>query len=411
MEERFNKDEAVKRFEEMLSGGKNYFFDLQDFLDIIDFYITTGNFIFAYKAIQYGLNQYENNTAILLFKAELLALEEKTDEAQKVINLIKELDPGEKDLPVLEADIFSRMDKHEEAIKSLQNALKINGQDPEIYDLMTIEYLYLDDYQNALKMAMESLQLEPENQTALYNAITCYDLMDENKKALKFLLKYVDEYPLSEIGWSLLGKRYIETDDYEKAVRAFDFAIAIDDKFLGAYFDKAYALTKLSLYEKAIEFYKLTLSLSDPSAFTYYHIAKNYELLNDFKNANNYYEKAIYEDPGHYKSWLKLVALLIKADNIDAALQKSYEAVQVIPTQELFEQQAQILLLKNEEKDAIKALEMSLKFGVLQIPVILLLSDLYRKNNQIEKFRQLMLEAKELYPESKEIQKRMTGKA
>ena len=410
MNERNYVPESVERFEKMIQEGKSYFFDLEEFLEIIDYYISYGNFNFAHKAIKMALEQYEENVEILMYQSELLALEGELIEAKNILDFIKELSPENADLPLLEADIYSRSNLHEQAVKSLIKALQFHPDDTEIYDLLSIEYLYLDEFDKALQVSKKSLEINPDNQAALYNVVSCYDLMDKNDKAREFLENFIDKQPLSEIGWSLLGKRYIEEEKYEKALHALDYAIAIDDKFLGAYYDKAYVLTKLKRYKEAIEFYKITLSISDPSAFAYYHIAKNYEMLQEPEKAVFFYNKAIYEDPGHYKSRLRMIALLIKLNKIDEALQKSYEAVQIIPTQELFEQQAQILLLKNEAVEAIEALEMSLKLGTLKIPVILLLADLYLKAGEKEKFRSLLLEARKLYPDSKEIQRKMTDK-
>ena len=411
MEDRNHENEAVQRFEKMIHDGISYFFDLEEFLDIIDYYITYGNFNFAHKAIKLGLAQYVDNVELLMYKTELLALEGELTEAKKVLDFIKNISPENPDLPLLEADIYSRSNMHEMAVNSLIKALKFHPEDTEIFDLLSIEYLYLDEFKKALKMSQKSLEINPNNQAALYNVISCYDLMDMNDKARGFLENFVDKQPFSEIGWSLLGKRYLEEEKYDKALEALDYAIAIDDKFLGAYYDKAYVLTKLKRFEEAIEFYKITLSISDPSAFAYYHIAKNHELLNDYDQAVFFYQKAIYEDPGHYKSRLRLIALLIKQNKIDEALQNSYDSVQIIPTQELFEQQAQILLIKEDISGAIEALEMSLKLGTLKIPVILLLADLYLKQGEKEKFRSLLLEARKTYPESKEIQKKMTDKS
>ncbi len=411
MNERNYESEAVKRFEKMIVEGISYFFDLEEYLDIIDYYITYGNFNFAHKAIKLGLEQHDENVELLMYKTELLGLEGELLEAKKILNKIKSIYPENPDLPLLEADIFSRSNMHEMAVQSLIKALKFHPEDTEIYDLLSIEYLYLDEFQKALQVSQKSLEINPDNQAALYNVVSCYDLMDMNHKAREFLENFIDKQPFSEIGWSLLGKRYLEEKEFDKALEALDYAIAIDDKFLGAYYDKAYVLTQLKRYEEAIEFYKITLTISDPSAFAYYHIAKNHEYLKNYKEAVFFYQKAIYEDPGHYKSRLRLIALLIKQHKIEEALQKSYEAVQIIPTQELFEQQAQIFLIKDDIEMTIEALEMSLKLGTLKIPVTLLLADLYLKKGETEKFRSLLLEARKMYPDSKEIQRKMTDKS
>ncbi len=47
----------------------------------------------------------------------------------------------------------------------------------------------------------------------------------------------------------------------------------------------------------AIENYKITLSLDDPSSFAYLRIGNCYEKLGDRVMAEQYYFKAVHEDP------------------------------------------------------------------------------------------------------------------
>ncbi len=402
-------EEIIQRFEKMIITGKNYFFDLNEFLEIIDHYIFIGNYTLAWKAIHKADKQYQGNFDIDLFKAEILALENKYDEALDLLEILQERVKDNVEVYLLEADIYSRTNQHHKAIKTLQKALKINKKDTEILDLLTIEFLYLDDYENALKASLLSLKYDPENQAALYNAVSCYDYLNLIDQSIKFLENYVNRMPMSEIGWSLLAKKYIEQKEYIKALKALDFAIAIDDKFLGAYYDKAHVLTHLGNYSEAIKYYKITLGISDPTPFAFYHIAKNYEMDGQNEQAIQFYQKAIHEDPGHYKSWLSLINILEKEGKIKEALKNSEKAIRTAPTQELYEKYAKLLFQVDKIDETIKALEMSLKMGVLKIPTVLMLADLYKLKGEKEKFRSLLLEARKQYPDSKEIQNKMSG--
>ncbi len=408
MSKKRSHEDLIQRFEKMIVSGKNYFFDLNEFLEIIDHYIFIGNNNMAWKSLREADKQNPGNPDIALFKAELLSQENKFEEALEIIEGIQKI-KIDIEVFLLEADIYSRTNHHLKAVKALQKALKNQIHDPEIYDLLTIEYLYLDDYENALKAALLSLKFDPENQAALYNAISCYDYLSLTDKSIQFLESYVDKQPLSEIGWSLLAKKYLEKKEYYKALNALDYAIAIDDKFLGAYYDKAFVLTHLGNYNDAINLYKITLEISDPTPFAYYHIAKNYELDQQPDKAIEFYNKALDEDPGHYKSWYKLINLLEKNNKFEEALQKSLEAIKISPTQQIYEQHAELLLKQNQIEKAIKALENSIKFGPLKVPVVLQLADLYLKIHDKENYRSLLLEANKQFPDCKKIQNKMSG--
>jgi len=410
MSQDYNYDELIRRFEAMLRTNESFFFDLEDFLDIIDFYINSGNYNMAQKAINTGLQQYEQNIDILLYKAELFSLNEQLENAERLLNDLRLLDPERLEIPMLEAEIYSRQHMHKKAIAALQRALVLPDAEPaEIYEMMTVEHLYLDNYNEALQTAILALNHDPESSMSLFNAVSCYDLTDRPDEAIDFLENFLHKNPFSEVGWSLLAKKYIDKAQYKKALKAIDFAIAIDDKFIGAYYDKAYIFSKLRRYEEALIFYKLTLQIADPTAFAYYHIARIYQRMNDVRNATEYYLEAINEDPGHYKSWIKLVQLKMSTGDWNAALETAKKALEIVSNQELFELLGDIYIQQKNWDKAIPAFEMSLKLGEAKLPIILKLSDLYKQTHQIDKFRNLLLEAKQQFPDSKEIQSRMSG--
>jgi len=408
-EERY--DDIIKRFEAMLRTNENIFFDLEDFLEIVDEYISLGNFNMAVKALEIGLEQYPDNVELLLFRVELYSFDDQLDKAHALIQQLKQVAPDRVEIPMLEAELCSRKHQHKDAIAALQKALQFEEADPvEIYEIMTVEYLYLEDYRAALDTSLKTLKLDPDSSTALYNAVTCFDLLDETEKAVRFLEQHVEKYPFSEVGWSLLAKKYIDKAQYQKAISALDYAIAIDDHFLGAYYDKAYAYTQTKQYDKALECYRLTLKIADPTAFTYYHIAQIYQLKKELNNAVHYYFKAIEEDPGYYKSWIKLINIKLEQGLPNDALSITHKALEVINNQELFELLGKIYLLMNEPQKAVPAFEMSLKLGTPSLPVILQLADLYKQNNRLDDYRSLLLEARNNFPESDEIKRRMLEK-
>ncbi len=405
-----NYEDLIRRFETMLQTNEIYFFDLEDFLTIIEHYINSGDYNLAQKAIKSGLNQHNNNVDILLYKAELYSLKDQLENAEKLLGYLSDLEPERLEIPMLEAEIYSRQNLHEKAIEALQQALNLPGADPtEIYEMMTVEYLYMDRYNEALNTSIKALKHDPESSMSLFNAVSCYDLTNRPDDAIIFLENFLDKNPFSEVGWSLLAKKYIDNGQYHKALEAIDFAIAIDDKFLAAYYDKAYIFSKLRRYEEALIFYKITLDIADPTAFTYYHIARIYQRMNDVKHATEYFLKAINEDPGHFKSWIKLVELKIENNEWQSALEIAQRASEIVSHQELFELLGDIHIHFKNWNEAISALEMSLKLGDANLPDIIKLSDLYKRTKQIEKFRNLLLKAKQQFPNSKEIQSLMSG--
>ena len=107
-----------------------------------------------------------------------------------------------------------------------------------------MEYLFLDQFDNARQYFSKCIELDHNDYAALYNIIYCYDFMDRNEEAIHFLNSYVDKNPYCAVAWHQLGKQYFSIKDYKKALAAFDFAIISDDTFVGAYLEKGKVLEK-----------------------------------------------------------------------------------------------------------------------------------------------------------------------
>lgn len=66
----------------------------------------------------------------------------------------------------------------------------------------------------------------------------------------------------------VLGNRYLEEQQFEEAVLAFDRAIGIDEACVEAYLGKVEAYEGLNDYEKAVEFLEICYNLSGDSHYT-----------------------------------------------------------------------------------------------------------------------------------------------
>jgi tetratricopeptide (TPR) repeat protein len=89
---------------------------------------------------------------------------------------------------------------------------------------------------------------------------------------------------------------------------------------LGAYLEKGKALEKLKRYEEAIESYKQTMELDDPTSYALLRIGKCYEKLGNKKEALDYYNKTVHEDPLLDKGWITITDFYIKLKEFQKAL-------------------------------------------------------------------------------------------
>ena len=76
-----NTNYYIERFEEMLKRNEQYFFDVEEFEDIIDFYLNKNNPGKALEAIKLASLQHPASTEILIKKAQVFADANKPQKA------------------------------------------------------------------------------------------------------------------------------------------------------------------------------------------------------------------------------------------------------------------------------------------------------------------------------------------
>ncbi|WP_121966382.1 tetratricopeptide repeat protein [Myroides sp. N17-2] len=320
---------SLSRFESMLKTNKVLFFDSEEFENIILHYLDSGKLNLANKALKLGLEQHPNSIGLKLVEVELLIFQNKLEAADRLLNEIESIDPENEEVFIQRATVYSKKGRHEDAIVSLQKALTLTEDLSDVYSLLGMEYLLLDNIELARDNFILCLEHDDEDQSALYNVVYCFDFLSEHDEAIDFLNNFIDKAPYSEIAWHQLGRQYFAIKNYEKAEWAFDYATLIDEEFIGAYVEKGKTQEKLNKFKEAIENYMITLELDDPTSYVLMRIGSCYESLNNFPQAYQYYKKAVHEDPMLDKGWIALTDLCILESNYDKALFYLQKALQI----------------------------------------------------------------------------------
>src|SRR3954468_4749290 len=228
---------SLSKFESMLKTNKVLFFDSEEFEEIILHYLDIGKANLAKKALKLALDQHPKSTGLKLVQVEMLVYDDKLEIAEKLLNELYAIEPNNEEIYIQKANICSKRDQHEKAVEMLKIALKFTDDYADVYNLMGMEYLFMDNLEMAKDSFIKCLEEDFEDQSALYNVVYCFEFLDQNQEAIEYLKKYIDKNPYSEIAWHQQGRLYYGLKDYENAVRAFEFATYIDEQFLGAYME------------------------------------------------------------------------------------------------------------------------------------------------------------------------------
>jgi len=404
---------SLSRFESMLKTNNVLFFDSEEFENIIFHYLETGKIPLAKKAIKLGLEQHPSSTNLSLFQTEMFIIENKFDAAEKLLDQLYGIEPNNEEIYIQKANLLSKSDQHEKAVGTLLTALEMVKDEEsiaELYVLVAMEYLFLEQFENAKHYFCKCLDINNEDYSALYNIIYCYDYLGESEAAISFLNAYLDGNPYCEIAWHQLGIQYYANDDYDKALSAFDFAIISDDTFVGAYLEKGKVLEKKKQYQDAIENYEITLALEEPTSFALLRIGHCHEKLGKDELAVQFYYKTVHEDPLLDKGWIAITKFYNRKKNHQKALFYINKAINIdgenVAYWKLY---AQINHRLNFIEEAERGYKRALDLGNYELSTWLARADLLIALGEYEACVLNLIQTSEFYPETPEIEFRLAG--
>ncbi len=401
---------SLSKFELMLKTDSNYFFDTIEFEQIIQHYLDVGKHTIARKALSLGLQQHPMSITLQLLQVELFMIENKEEEAFDLLEKLQGLNPDNDEIYIQKGTILSQRKQHKKAISEFKKALKCTSDLVDIYALIGMEFLYLEDYKNARINFEKCIELDVEDYSSLYNILYCFESENKGEEAIKFLIYYIDRNPYSEIAWHQLGLQYYRLKNYQKALNAFDYAIAIDESFIGAYLEKAKTLEGLKRYKEAVQNYLITLNLDDPTASTYIRIAECSEELEEMEIAIEYYKKAIHEDPLLERGWLSLTDIYYNKGDYQTALYHINKALQIDDVNPLYWRKFAYINLKLDLlKDAVKAFYTCISLEDDTLEVYIILSDILIFLGEFEEALVVLIKAKNKNRNNAEIEYRLGG--
>lgn len=327
MNEEWLNNELVERFEEMLDENECYYFDTDEFIEIISYYLDVGDLPFAHKAISYAIELHPENIEL---KVKVLEYNIEVGElhiAKDLIDELKEAAQNELDFIIAQAKYWSLKFQHKRAIQFYEKALEFGEEEDYIHHCLGTEYAAIGYIGKALFHFKSALELDLDDEAAFFSCIQCFNEIHRYKEAIDFLNQYIDRKPYSEIAWFQLGLQYLHFKDYNKALDAFDYAVCINPKGINNIYQVSFCYEKLGEYEKAIENYQTAIEFDDTPAYSYLKIARCYLKLEQPQKALNSYHQAINEDPQMDIIWSETADVYEKLGGIEEAIHYLKRAV------------------------------------------------------------------------------------
>ena len=314
--------ELLEQFNNLKTGKPNSYIEEESFERIIDYFDEKEQLPQALEASEYGIRQYPYSAVLLLKKADLLIAMQKYKEALFILEQAELLDRTDTNLYILKTDAYLALDQQQKAAAVLESALDDFEGEEKIDLLFELADVY-DDYENfekvfdCLKMILEQ---EPNNEEALYKICFWTDFTGRNEEGIRLHQKIIDDFPFNELAWFNLAAAYQGLKLYEKAIDAYQYAVAIDEKFDYAWRNMGDAYIRLRRHKEAVEVLEKVLELARPEDVIYEAIGHCYDKMGNYAQARFHYRKASHLNQDDSQLHYKIACTYMNEGTWDSAI-------------------------------------------------------------------------------------------
>lgn len=356
-------DDLLKLYNNLRNGSAG-FLEEESFEKVIEYYDEQEELSKALEAAEMALEYFPFSSALLIKKADLLLASRKYHQSLELLERAELFDSHNINLYILKTDVFLALDRQEDAVTLLEEAIRSFDGDEKIELLFELADVY-DDYEefdkvfDCLKLILEE---EPGNEEALYKICFWTDFTGRNEESIRLHQQIIEEQPFSELAWFNLAAAYQGLKLYEKAIDAYQYAIAIDDKFDYAYRNLGDAYIRIRKYKDAIEALQRVLELSKPEEVIYEAIGHCYDRLKNYAQARFHYRKASHLNPEESKLYYKIACTYFNESQWKSAVKQLDAALRIHKHQHEYNLvMGECKLQLNEIKEAVHYLSVAVR--------------------------------------------------
>ena len=316
-------DELIARYDHMIRRGLNYYFDVEDFEQLIDHYLDVNKTGKALNAVRYAFTLHPNAFPLMIKKAQIHLRNKNPQRALSTLKEVQEIESSNNEFYLTRGHALLLMDNLEDAELDYGKALYMVDDREEHIDLLqnisqTLQFS--DLHRHAIKYLKKAHELEPKNLLILYDLAYCYEKTGQIRKSISHYLKYINIEPYSEHIWFSLGKLYHEAEETGYAIEAYEMALAINPEYTDAMFELGILLEDDERYAKAIESYLEYLKHEPDSADVHFFAANCYFQVDQYDPALEHYQQALKHESYNPGVYYGIARVLLKRGNLWDAL-------------------------------------------------------------------------------------------
>lgn len=287
-------DELLSRYEQIKRGQATGMMDEEEFERIIDYFYQNSNEEQALLACDIARTYYPFSGTVLLLRAEILTQSQKYGQALKALDEMEQYDQNNLDAVLLRADILLGQIKHDQAAAWLEmQAKNFEGKD-KVEVLLELADVYdeSEEFEAVFETLKRIITIDKRHEETLQKICFWAEFTGRLEESVKLHTELTDEDPFNALAWFNLGAAWQGLKLYEKAIDAYEYCVAIDEKFEFAYRNMADAYMRIRNYDKALEVLQTHLEIGKPEDVIFEAMGYCYEKQKKFETARLYYRKA-----------------------------------------------------------------------------------------------------------------------
>ncbi len=285
----------VERFE---TNPSNCYFDVEEFVSIIEYYIEYFDIESAEKALQMAFGIHPNNSELLLKQAEINF--QKGEFRISLQCLEKYPNPNDSEMLFWKAKALVELGEVNHACEYF-NRIAENENDDEYFDdlCFDIARAFHDEQYAEISISWlkKGYEFNKKNTYLInYYAMQCA-LVGSYKESTKLLNESLDLDPYQAPIWVHLCENLLKEGKHSDALKAIDFAVLLDKNNFIAWKIKGELLSDTKDFDNAINCFskakECAVSLEETSE-CFFLLADCFEQKGDFINALSCYQENIH---------------------------------------------------------------------------------------------------------------------
>ncbi len=283
--------EILKKYEQTREKQVCSYFEIEDLLDILVYYIFQDSIEAAEEVLAHASTLHPS--APELTKMEVKLLLAKNEPEKALIALGSKGFPDDDESNLLQAQVLIALKEYREAREIAIDILNKKQASKEAV-CEALEILLDGGYaQEALEITNYGLEKYPRHRNLLEIKAECLIELQDTNGAIEIYNELLDRDPYSTFYWEQLAHIYYLTNRYGKALECYEYELAINDEIDYARMMQGYCYYFMRNYEKAFAFFNNLAEKYQQSIMPLFYKAMCLWHLNDEDEALNIFGEIV----------------------------------------------------------------------------------------------------------------------